>query len=74
MMTLAQYPTGLGINNEISNKLQFPKQHLPIATTLLNFGYLNRDESTKAFTLSGKLLSLDMPPLQTEPRRSCWIS
>jgi len=58
MELLAQYPTGLGIT-EISNKLQFPKNStFRIATTLLNFGYLNRDESTKAFTLSGKLLSL----------------
>ncbi len=58
MELLAQCPAGLGIT-EISNKLQFPKNStFRIATTLLNFGYLNREENTKAFTLSGKLLSL----------------
>ena len=55
---LAKHPVGLGIT-EISNVLQFPKNStFRIATTLLNFGYLNRDENSKAFTLSGKLLSL----------------
>jgi DNA-binding IclR family transcriptional regulator len=55
---LVQSPMGLSIT-EISNKLQFPKNStFRIATTLLNFGYLNRDESSKAFTVSGKLLSL----------------
>ncbi len=55
---LVNFPTGLGIT-EISNKLQFPKNStFRIATTLHNFGYLNRDENSKAFSLSGKLLSL----------------
>jgi len=55
---LAKYPTGLNIT-EISNHLDFPKNStFRIATTLLNLGYLNRDDSTKAFSLSGKLLSL----------------
>ncbi|GAB2777965.1 IclR family transcriptional regulator [Rhabdobacter roseus] len=58
MELLAQHPAGLGIT-EISNLLQIPKNStFRIATTLLNFGYLARDESSKAFTLSGKLLSL----------------
>jgi DNA-binding IclR family transcriptional regulator len=55
---LAQHPAGLGIT-EISNLLNFPKNStFRIAMTLLNFGYLNREEGMKSFTLSGKLLSL----------------
>lgn len=58
MELLASHPTGLGIT-EISNLLKFPKNStFRIATTLHNFGYLNRDENSKAFSLSGKLLSL----------------
>jgi DNA-binding IclR family transcriptional regulator len=55
---LAKHPAGLGIT-EISTILDFPKNStFRIAMTLLNFGYLNRDEGMKSFTLSGKLLSL----------------
>lgn len=55
---LAKFPTGLNIT-EISNHLEFPKNStFRIAMTLLNFGYLNRDEGNKSFTLSGKFLSL----------------
>ena len=58
MELLAGQPTGLGIT-EISNVLNIPKNStFRIATTLFNLGYLNRDESSKAFTLSSKLLSL----------------
>lgn len=58
MELLSKHPIGLGIT-EISNRLEFPKNStFRIATTLLNFGYLNREENSKAFTLSGKLLSL----------------
>jgi DNA-binding IclR family transcriptional regulator len=58
MELLATHPAGLGIT-EISNLLEFPKNStFRIAMTLLNFGYLNREESSKSFTLSGKMLSL----------------
>ncbi|QIP13877.1 IclR family transcriptional regulator [Spirosoma aureum] len=55
---LAKHPSGLGLS-EISNLLNFPNNStFRIAMTLLDFGYLNRDEASKQFTLSGKLLSL----------------
>ncbi|MFC5409784.1 IclR family transcriptional regulator [Larkinella bovis] len=55
---LAKYPGGLGLT-EISTLLSFPNNStFRIAMTLLDFGYLIRDEASKQFTLSGKLLSL----------------
>lgn len=58
MELLAKHPAGLGLT-EISNLLDFPKNSTyRIAMTLLNFGYLYREENAKTFTLSGKLLSL----------------
>lgn len=55
---LAKHPGGLGLS-EISSLLDFPNNStFRIAMTLLDFGYLNRDEASKQFTLSGKLLSL----------------
>jgi DNA-binding IclR family transcriptional regulator len=58
MELLAQRPGGLGVT-EISNLLNIPKNSaFRIAMTLYNFGYLNREDGMKSFTLSGKLLSL----------------
>jgi DNA-binding IclR family transcriptional regulator len=58
MELLAHHPAGLNLT-EISNALDFPKNStFRIAMTLLDFGYLLRDEASKQFTLSGKLLAL----------------
>ena len=55
---LSNHPEGLNIT-EISNHLEIPKNStFRITTTLLNSGYLFRDEKSKAFSITGKLLSL----------------
>ncbi|GGG89768.1 IclR family transcriptional regulator [Parapedobacter pyrenivorans] len=55
---LSSSPAGMGIT-EISNQLGISKNStFRIAMTLLHYGYLTRDENSKAFNLSGKLLSV----------------
>ena len=55
---LAANPHGSGVS-DISRELSLPKNSVfRIVSTLHAHGYLRRDESTKAFNLSRKLLSL----------------
>ncbi len=55
---LKEYPDGLGIT-EIGQKLKLPKNSaFRIAQTLDALGYLNRDDSSKKYTLSKRLLIL----------------
>ncbi len=61
---LAQHPEGLGIS-DIALILDFPKSFIFRATGALHFrGYLTRDEKSKKFLLSSKLLSLGYNVLQ----------
>lgn len=58
MELLAKHPAGLGLS-EISTMLGISKNStFRIAMTLLSFQYINRDERSKQFSLSGKLLWL----------------
>lgn len=58
MELLAQHSKGLGLS-EIVEFLGFPKNSVfRITMTLQSHGYLHRDEDTKKFTLSRKLLTL----------------
>tara|TARA_R110002050_G_scaffold177889_1_gene311114 strand:- start:89522 stop:90325 length:804 start_codon:yes stop_codon:yes gene_type:complete len=55
---LTKHPEGLNIT-DISNHLDIPMNStFRITSTLLDFGYLFRNEGSKAFTITGKLLSL----------------
>jgi DNA-binding IclR family transcriptional regulator len=55
---LKEYPDGLGIT-EIGQKLKLPKNSaFRIAQTLDALGYLNRDDISKKYTLSKRLLIL----------------
>ena len=55
---LAANPHGSGVS-DIARELSLPKNSVfRIVSTLHAHGYLRRDESTKAFNLSRKLLSL----------------
>ncbi len=55
---LADKPDGANIS-DIASQLQIPKNSVfRIVTTLHAHGYLQRDEKTKCFRLTGKLLSL----------------
>lgn len=55
---LASSSAGMGLT-EISNQLGISKNStFRIAMTLLHHGYLTRDENSKVFNLSGKLLSV----------------
>jgi len=55
---LTKYPEGLNIT-DISNHLDIPMNStFRITSTLSDFGYLYRNEGSKAFTITGKLLSL----------------
>lgn len=55
---LREYPDGLGIT-EIGEKLKLPKNSaFRIAQTLDALGYLNRDDQSKKYTLSKRLLTL----------------
>lgn len=64
MELLAQHPEGLG-TSEIGRILDFPKNFVFRATGALYFhGYLARDEKSKKFLLSPKLLSLGYNVLQ----------
>ncbi len=55
---LAEHPPGLGIS-AISRELELPKNFVFRATSLLHLlGYVERDEDSKAFSLSRKLLSM----------------
>lgn len=63
---LAGHPEGLNIT-EISNQLDIPKNStFRITSTLLDKGYLYRDEKSKAFSLTGKLLSIGYSALSEE--------
>ncbi len=64
MELLMQYPEGLGIS-DIGRILGFPKNFVFRATGALHFrGYLARDEKSKKFQLSRKLLSMGYSVLQ----------
>ncbi len=55
---LSRSPVGMGLT-EISNQLGISKNStFRIAMTLLDHGYLSRDEASKIFNLTGKFLSL----------------
>ena len=55
---IAEHPEGLNIT-QITERLNFPRNSVfRITTTLQNYGYLIRDEATKVFHLSQKLLVL----------------
>jgi len=55
---IAEHPEGLTIS-QITEHLNFPRNSIfRITTTLQNYGYLIRDEETKVFHLSPKLLML----------------
>lgn len=55
---LGQHPEGLG-TSEISRQLDLPKNFVFRATSVLHLlGYLERDEGSKLFMLSRKLLSM----------------
>ncbi len=58
MELLSHYNEGLSLS-EIVQKTKLPKNSIfRITMTLLNFGYLFRDEDSKRFTLTRKLLTL----------------
>ncbi len=55
---LLHYPNGLGVS-EITRLLGFPNNSVyRIVNTLFKFGYLNRNEDTKKYTVSRKLFSM----------------
>lgn len=60
---LAKHPDGLSMV-EIAGTLEFPNNSVyRITSTLFNHGYLNRDEHSKRFSLSRKLLALGFASL-----------
>jgi DNA-binding IclR family transcriptional regulator len=63
---LAKHPDGLSMV-EISGILAFPNNSVyRITSTLVNHGYLNRDEHSKRFNLSRKLLALGFASLSEQ--------
>ncbi|MBI9016191.1 MAG: IclR family transcriptional regulator [Phycisphaerae bacterium] len=53
---LCQYPDGLAMT-EIAQKMGWPKNSTSrVAMTLVDYGYVNRDESSRVFSVSRKLL------------------
>jgi DNA-binding IclR family transcriptional regulator len=64
---LLDHPEGLGLA-EITGALGFPKNSVfRITHTLLDRGYLTRDEDTKRFSLSRKLLTMGQLALSDKP-------
>jgi len=66
MELIAEHPEGLTIS-QITERLNFPRNSIfRITTTLQNYSYLIRDEETKVFHLSQKLLVLGYSALSEQ--------
>jgi len=64
---LSDSPQGLSIS-EISRELNFPRNSVfRVMSTLDNFGYVNKDDESKSFTLSLKLLQQGIKALSDMP-------
>ena len=63
---LVEHPEGL-TTSQMTSILKIPRNSVfRITTTLLEYGYLNRDEETKVFQLSQKLLTLGYAALSEQ--------